>query len=52
MARRVSGQGTTEVSEPWLMEWFEWGYKNLCAYLARQAAFDAWLVEHHREESV
>jgi hypothetical protein len=51
MARRVYGQGTTQVSEPWLREWFEWGYKNLVNYLAKQAAFDAWSVTNQREEN-
>lgn len=48
--RRVPEQRCVEVSEPWLMEWFEWGYRCLGLFLAKQAAFDAWLAEHERKE--
>jgi hypothetical protein len=51
MARRVSGQRNGG-SEAWLLEWFEWGYKCLCEFLANQAAFDAWCETHHREEII
>jgi hypothetical protein len=37
--------------EAWLVEWFEWGYRCLCAYLANQAAFDAWCVDHPTKET-
>jgi hypothetical protein len=49
MGKRVSGPRSAEISEPWLMEWFEWGYQHLCAFLANQAKFEEWCLEHHKK---
>lgn len=37
-----------DINEPWLMEWFEWGWKSLERFLGRQAAFAEWDAAHPR----
>lgn len=48
--KRASGPRCVDKDEVALVEWFEYGYQALCVYLAKQVAFDAWCVTHHREE--
>lgn len=36
-------------TEPFKLEWIRYGLNQLDEYLARQAAFDAWLAAHPKE---
>lgn len=39
-----------EIDERWLTEWFEFGFSELGAYLAKHAAFDDYLHKHGIDE--
>lgn len=50
MTRVDEAPHTVELDECWLAEWFAYGFREIDARLTKEAAFDAWLVSHHRSE--
>jgi hypothetical protein len=39
-----------EIDEKWLWEWVAFGFREMRAYLQKQAAFDEYLIRHDLKE--
>lgn len=51
MADRITQPpNAIEIDEQWLKEWIAFGFREMRAYLQKQAAFTRWCQRHDREE--